>query len=720
MWGFAGPGDERPQRVQGGRGAAARLLLLLLVGVLALIGARTGPAQASGPIGARTGPAQASDPIGAHSMLQLNDPYSFMQTMFAEAAGMHASLIRLDVAPALIFPDQSEAPDFSGLDEVMALAQQYHLRVLADLFTIPPWMASCTASSSLAASRCAPDDATAYGSLITQIVSHADPVIRDWEIWNEPDTSEFFSGTPQQYAMMLRTAHDAIKAVDPEANVLLGGISGTGGMAWLSQVFATPGADAIHAFDIANVHERSWLDGLAGDIFSWRWFFGSHGFSGPLWVTEHGYPSDPAFQYDPHYTGGLLSQGTYLTASIPTLIDAGASEVFVTERDNLTGQFASEGLLGGDVSDPPVADPQVVERPAYAAVAKLAACYQELGHDCPGSGPAVSPSALPIAPIRLGASGVGTATVSDPGPGPLMLGTPTLTGAAGMSIANDNCPAVLEPDETCTVSVEFAPPAAGAALGVLQIPSDGGTASVSISAVATSVSSLSSPQLPAPTFTAGSGGDGPGLPQQLVLSLINPLPATVRAGIASLTGPDAARFKLAANTCRGMQIAPQKGCKITVLFTPIRWGTATALLTLTGDGVPLTVTLKGLAIPPPAIKLLASAEPGEVCPVGRAERFVVVTSQPSSVSWSAVRSTRTLNPRCSRVAAAQVPSGHRVALQGRAATGLRLRVRNGEQGYVATVRLRSGLRPGVYRLTTRAVNAHGLGAARAMWITVAG
>lgn len=33
-------------------------------------------------------------------MLQLNSPQPFMQAMFAEAARMHASAIRLDVAPA--------------------------------------------------------------------------------------------------------------------------------------------------------------------------------------------------------------------------------------------------------------------------------------------------------------------------------------------------------------------------------------------------------------------------------------------------------------------------------------------------------------------------------------------------------------------------------------------------------------------------------------------
>ena len=129
-------------------------------------------------------------------MLYLNSPVRFMRTMFAEAAALHASDIRLDVAPALIFPAPDSAPDFSGLDAVMSLAQQYHLRVLADLITVPGWMSSCPGPDPQAAARCPPDDRAAYGAMIARIVAHADPVITDWEVWNEPDRGEFFAGTP--------------------------------------------------------------------------------------------------------------------------------------------------------------------------------------------------------------------------------------------------------------------------------------------------------------------------------------------------------------------------------------------------------------------------------------------------------------------------------------------------------------------------------------------
>jgi hypothetical protein len=316
-------------------------------------------------------------------MLYLSSPYSFKRAMFAEAAAMHASAIRVEVAPAAIIPGALDTPDFSGLDQYMALAERYHLRVVGVLLTIPPGLADCARPPAAdAVDRCATSDLGGYGEIVREIVRHADPVIKDWEVWNEPDTPSFFNGTPQQYAYMLREAYGVIKQIDPTDQVLLGGISSPRGMSWLAQVLSTPGADAIHAFDIANVHERGRLGALAPAIEAWRQFFAQRGFQGPLWVTEHGYPSNPRYQKDRGYEHGEGSQAAYLQASIPTLINAGASEVFVTERDNLTRGFASEGVLGGDVLDPPVPDPLVSRKPAFWVVRALADCYSIGGPGC--------------------------------------------------------------------------------------------------------------------------------------------------------------------------------------------------------------------------------------------------------------------------------------------------------------------------------------------------
>lgn len=668
---------------------------LAAVAAVALIGTSSSVARA------------AESPIGAHSMLQLNSPYPFMRAMFAEAAAMHASTIRLDVAPALVFHDPLQPPDFTGLDEVVELANAYHLRVVGDLTTIPWWISACETPRDISAmTLCGTDDLTDYRAELTEIVRRADPAVHDWEIWNEPDLGSFFSGTPLQYARMLRTAHDAIKAIDPQANVLLGGISGLSGENWLAQVFAAAGPDALHAFDIANIHERDRLDLLAGDVAAWRWFFAAHGFTGPLWITEHGYPSDPGFQYDPSYTGGGASQAAFLGASIPTLLDAGAAKVFVTERDNLGGQFASEGVLGGDVLDPPPADPQPIEKPAFATVRALADCYSNLGRNCGITAPAATPSSVTIPATRLRAVAVSSVTVSDPGTGPVQLGSVALAGAdlgAGtgvggpspVSVQSDACSGqILEPDHPCTVALRFAPVAGGAVAATLLVPSDAGTLGVPITAVSPSASSLSSPQLARPAFRTTDGADGAGHTQRLVLTLTNPLSAPVQLTDAALSGVNARQFAIRPNDCARVQLAPGGRCLVYVLFEPRQAGAASATLTVRGDGNPLQVALHATALALPTVTRLTA--------IGSHGRVLITTDQAATVRW-------------------RLASG-RTSVSGRARSRAQRSHAAGKQRFDVTVALplggRRGLGPGRYRLTATASDSHGAGRSRSVLVTV--
>jgi hypothetical protein len=651
----------------------------------------------------------AANPIGAHSMLQLNDPPSFMEAMFAEGAAMHASAIRLDVAPALIFTAQSEPPDFSRLDEVMALAQSYHLRVVADLLTIPTWMAQCATPTS-DPSRCATTDLSGYAAVVTQIVSHADPVIHDWEIWDEPDTAEFFDGTPQQYAFMLRAADDAIKAVDPADNVLLGGISGIAGMSWLAQVFATPGADAAHAFDTANVHERADLWQLAPDLAGWRSFLTGYGFGGPLWVTEHGYPSDPQFQYDPGYVGGDAAQAAYLQASIPTLVDAGAAEVFVTERDNLGGSFASEGVLGGNVADPPPADPQIVQKPSFAVVQAIADCFTLLRRDCPGAAAVGSPSEAAAPAAAPGEASATSVTVTDPGAVPIELGAATVTGpyAAGLSVAADGCAGmVLEPRETCAVAVRFAPATGGNAAAHLELSTDDGPLDVPVIATAPSVSALASPELPYPQFSPTAAGDGVGYQQRLRLMLANPLSARVAIGHVALSGTGARRFRVTADRCAHTTLRAHGGCRLTVLFTPTRAGATRAQLTVSGTGLPLTAQIDPAAFALATVTRVALAG-GHRCAVVPGAAVSITVSQTAAVDWTLSRAQEAGREACPCTA----PPAGPVAASGTAQTG-----RHGRRGYAASWSLPDGsprLAPGPYVLTVSAVNRHGTGPSRSL------
>ena len=49
--------------------------------------------------------------------------------------------------------------------------------------------------------------------------------VRHWEVWNEPDLDQFWSGTVQEYYRLLEVGYQSVKAADPEATVILGALA---------------------------------------------------------------------------------------------------------------------------------------------------------------------------------------------------------------------------------------------------------------------------------------------------------------------------------------------------------------------------------------------------------------------------------------------------------------------------------------------------------------
>jgi len=358
----------------GGSHEGRRYRLRSAVGTAAVVAAMAGGSSTS--TAGVVGPA----PYSAHSMVYTCcTPRELKERSFAEAKAMGSAYIRLDVEIGPIFEwgGWRPEPDWTKLDEVLALSAQYQLPVVAVLRTTPAQLSTCPNDAD--PGRCAPTDSERYGLLAAAIASHARGVIRYWEVLNEPDRGWDYHGTASDYAWTLRRTFDAIKSAAPEDQVLIGGITTPRSLGWLSRVLATPGADALRRFDIANVHLRGTLSSLSRAMAQFRRFFSGRGFRGPLWVTEHGYPGDTRFQRDPDYRGGEPAQARYLRRSIPTLIRAGAGQVFVTLRDSFAtefgdSKFASEGVLHVDDSAPY----QTRRKPAYVLTQWLSSLWPTL------------------------------------------------------------------------------------------------------------------------------------------------------------------------------------------------------------------------------------------------------------------------------------------------------------------------------------------------------
>jgi hypothetical protein len=327
----------------------------------ALACAILGAALAAAPARAVEPAARPGAPVSSHAMVHTCcTPAAMKERIFAESKAMGARFIRVDVELHGIFEARGRDPNWERLDAVLELSRRYELPVLGIILSPPDWLSL--------------DDAHEFGRLAGEVAAHARHTIGRWEIINEPDGAWAFDGTPEQYARMLRAAYDAIGRRAPEAAVAMGGVMSPHDPSWVERVLATPGADAAHAFDIANLHLRGPARALSAQLTAWRELLARHGFDGPVWVTEHGYPAEPSYQSDLAFRGGEPAQAAYLTQSVLALAEAGASEVFVTLRDNLDGQFASEGVVALD------GGPHYLARrkPAFAAMRRLVDRWDEL------------------------------------------------------------------------------------------------------------------------------------------------------------------------------------------------------------------------------------------------------------------------------------------------------------------------------------------------------
>jgi hypothetical protein len=311
-------------------------------------------------------PAAGAGSLAAHGMIYLDSPPSFKEAMFAQAADLGASAIRVDVDVSEIV--DGDARDWSGLDEDAALARKYHLGVLAVLLGTPSDLQRCDASvPEFFRFRCPAADERRYAAYVGEIVRRAGSAIRWWQVLSEPDNPLMFHGSPADYARRLIASSRAIRAAG--GRVVLADLASDGRRAYLTRLLRRPRVRG--SFDIAALSLRGSVRSVVAGAKKLRRRLAAGGFHGPAWVTEHGYPADTTYQWDPDYRGGAAAQARYLAASLPRLLEH-AQRVFVTLRDSRGGPWASEGLLTGSVMDPPQPDPHVVRRPAARVFQRLA------------------------------------------------------------------------------------------------------------------------------------------------------------------------------------------------------------------------------------------------------------------------------------------------------------------------------------------------------------
>jgi hypothetical protein len=162
-------------------------------------------------------------------------------------AGAGVRWLRLDVGWESLEergPDRWSDWYLERLDRVVDQAQARHMQGLVTLWATPGW------ANGGRDRTVPPTDPANYARVATRLALRYQGRVAAWEVWNEPNSPDFFDGDVARYVELLRAAHRAIKGADPEARVVLGGPS-YNDTSWLEQVYA---AGARGSFDVLATH----------------------------------------------------------------------------------------------------------------------------------------------------------------------------------------------------------------------------------------------------------------------------------------------------------------------------------------------------------------------------------------------------------------------------------------------------------------------------------
>ena len=119
--------------------------------------------------------------------------------------------------------------------------------------------------------------------------------IRVWEIWNEPDFELFWTGTPTDYARLLKISYIVIKQADPNATVMVGGLLYPDQPNWFNRVLSILSEDSSRNrfnwfMDAVAVHSYSNPFRSGRLIELTRETMARYGLVRPIWLNESGVP----------------------------------------------------------------------------------------------------------------------------------------------------------------------------------------------------------------------------------------------------------------------------------------------------------------------------------------------------------------------------------------------------------------------------------------------
>jgi hypothetical protein len=192
--------------------------------------------------------ALASSPASAvETGVVINSQNGFSPESHSQLAGLGVGWIRGFVPWRMFEPNRGHLnePEIVSLEAGLA-ALPPGTKVILDVVNSPQWASGSTNPAM------PPRDPADFGRFVGAMAKRLAGKVAAWEIWNEEDDSLWWASGPEPaaYASLLEAAYPAIKAADPSAKVVLGGLTGNN-YEFLAQLYAH---GAKGSFDAVGVH----------------------------------------------------------------------------------------------------------------------------------------------------------------------------------------------------------------------------------------------------------------------------------------------------------------------------------------------------------------------------------------------------------------------------------------------------------------------------------
>jgi len=211
--------------------------------------------------------------------------------------------------------------DFIFYDRALEEISKHNFNVVGILDYCANW-ASSAPNEMGNRDKYPPQDLSEWENYVSRVVSRYKDKIKYWQIWNEENIANFWQPAPSAtaYLKILKSSYKTIKKIDPNAQIILGGLSGvdTKYLKELKNLGAGDWFDilAAHPYRLEFVTPPE-LNGYREDLASLdseAAFFGK-----PGWITEIGWPTDNKEGVTEALQADYLSRTYLLALSYPRI-----------------------------------------------------------------------------------------------------------------------------------------------------------------------------------------------------------------------------------------------------------------------------------------------------------------------------------------------------------------------------------------------------------------